>query len=231
MKTDGFCCQTAKDQDSRTLICFVGNVWYQLGNCRAHPHCIRPLQTPLKHSIPVGYMKMSKVKNPVWYLIKTRPSLSLLSRHQSWPYILISRFPFSSPDSGRNASRLTGCWCLSFFHFSCCAQWSPVTHGRLGLPQCHQHPASCQGRNDNFPCPPVHLLVLLITLLMSPLTPAPPCTEPQIFIDFFSGYLLTILQPKSQSNYRVNWTNKAFTWKQYLVGNVYPGNKQSVMIK
>ena len=32
MKTDGSCCQTAKDQDSRTLICFVGNVWYQLGN-------------------------------------------------------------------------------------------------------------------------------------------------------------------------------------------------------
>ena len=125
MKTDEECCQTAKDQDSRTLICFVGNVWYQLGSLIL----IALAQTPLQHSIPVRYEDVKMEKSSfIFHIWLTGPGLSLLSPHQSCLSLDIDTFPFSSPDSGWNASWLTGCWCLSFFHFSCCvklsgAQW------------------------------------------------------------------------------------------------------------
>ena len=52
MKTDGSSCQTAKDQDSGTLICFVGNVWYQLGNSGSSSLHYHHHSTPTLHTCP-----------------------------------------------------------------------------------------------------------------------------------------------------------------------------------
>ena len=78
---------------------------------QSHPHCIRPLQTPLQHSISLSYedvkMEKSSFTFHIWlgqvyhcYLV-IKPGR-----------ILILIFPFSSRDLDWNATQLTGCWCL-----------------------------------------------------------------------------------------------------------------------
>ena len=137
--------------------------WYVLwvmwgisfGNCGAHPHCIRPVQTPGQQpTLHTRYEDVKMEKSSFIFEPDLAKFIIVISSSASNLAGRILIFPFSSPDSGRNARQLTGCWCLSFSHFSCCAehaggaQWNSVTHETTDLTQCHhcnQHDNSVLG--------------------------------------------------------------------------------------